>query len=210
MRLLLCLLLACSREAPRAAPELGAYLYDLSGAPDTERTAAVAGWTLSRAEWDRVVIPHYRPLYDDYLRELSVARPVLVAQLAAKHPIATRAHFAGDPTMTRSQAITRWALPTLAPARLADLAGRPPAPLEAVFVDVGGRWRVLVGIGAIVRRRVAALDDACARTLDHLEPGGGRCIEAAWAAADAALHADRARFAHACGLAANLCGKRSP
>ena len=200
----------CRDAEPRVAPELGDYLFKLSGRDEPTRATAVGAWRMSGDEWDRVVVEPYRAVYDDYVKEFEAARPTFVTQLAQPHSIVTRAHFAADPTATRSQAITRWALPTLAAARLAELAGRPPAPIDAVFVDVGGQWRAIVGLGAIVRRRVAALDVACATAIDNIEPGGGRCIEAAWAVAHAALREDRPRFAHACGLAANLCGKPSP
>lgn len=208
-------LIACSREParpPNVAPELAVYLNDLSGRDEPARAAAVATWTLSRDEWNRIVVEPYRAVYDDYLRELDAARPALVAQLAHKHAMQTRAHFAGDPLMTRSQAITRWALPTLAPARIAELAGRPPAPpnpIDAVFVDVGGQWRAIVGLDVIVKRRAAD----CASVFDRFDPKGGTCIEAAWGVAEAALRIDhdpsgpsaRTRFTHACSIATNAC-----
>ncbi|HET9485046.1 MAG TPA: hypothetical protein VFO79_13890 [Xanthomonadales bacterium] len=204
------LLVACGEPKPAVAPDLADYLYKLSGRDEATRVAAVTSWTLSRAEWERVVVDSYRPLYDDYVAASTQARETFVAQLAKSRSIVSRAHFAGDPVATHAQAITRWALPTLAPTRVAELGGRPPVPIDAVFVDVDGTWRAIVGMDAIVRRRIAAIDPACAIALDHIEPAGGPCIEAAWAVADAALREDRARFAHGCGLATNLCGKRSP
>lgn len=199
-------LVACSKPAA-PAPELAQYLYELTG---TDASRAVAGWQLSREEWNATVVEPYRGIYDDYARAFAAARGPLVAQLAHEHSTLTRAHFAGDMTSTHGQAMTRWALPTLAPSRVAELAGRPPEPIDAVFVDIGGRWKAIVGIDRIVRARVAALDAACADAIDRITPAGGRCIETAWAVADAALREDRARFAHACGLAANLCGKPAP
>lgn len=199
------ILAACSKPAPHAAPELAQYLNDLSG---TDARATIATWKLTRAEWDRVTVEPYRGLYEEYARAFDADK--LAAQLARKHSVLARAHFAGDTTATHGQAMTRWALPTLAPSRVAELAGRPPEPIDAVFVDVGGRWKAIVGIDAIVRRHVAALDPACAEALTRIDPAGGRCIETAWAVADAALREDRARFTHACGLAANLCGKPAP
>nr|MDQ3366722.1 hypothetical protein [Myxococcota bacterium] len=92
----------------------------------------------------------------------------------------------------------------------AELAGRPPVSIDAVFVAVAGRWRAIVGIGAIVRARIAARDPACAATLDVVDPAGGRCIEAAWAVSDAVLRDRSAAFVHACQLATNLCAKPSP
>jgi len=206
--LILAALLGCGKAAPAQAPELAEYLYATSGSADVTRV--VAGWRLTREEWQRVVTEPYRPLWDDYVAAFDTAEPVLAAQLAARHPILARAHFANDPLMTHDQAITRWALPTLAPARIAERAGRRPEPLDAVFVAVGGKWRAIVGVGAIVRRRVASLDPACARVIDAIDVAGGRCTEAAWGIADAALREDRARFAHACGLATSLCGKPAP
>ncbi len=202
-------LLACSSKHA-ASPDLAAYLYDLAGKPEATRAAEVATWTLDREAWNHVVVEAYRPLYDEYVAELDAARPTFVALLATKRAMQSRAHFAGDPKMTWSEAITRWALPTLAKARIAEVAGQPPTPFDAVFVDVDGRWRAIAGVGPIVRRHVAALDANCAQLLDRIEVGGGPCIEAAWAVADAALRVQRERFAHACGIAANVCGKRSP
>ncbi|MBA3820261.1 MAG: hypothetical protein H0X17_15320, partial [Deltaproteobacteria bacterium] len=96
------------------------------------------------------------------------------------------------------------------PARIAELAGRPPVPIDAVFVAVDGRWHAVVGIAALLRTRIAALDPACAPILDHIDPAGGRCIEAAWAVSDAVLREHAAAFVHACRLATNLCAKPSP
>lgn len=201
--LALILLLGCTRSS-EPAPELADYLYKQSGNP------SIDSWRLSHDEWNRTVVEPYRALYGEYVRAFDLARPTLLAQLANKHPIVTRAHVAGDPVATREQAITRWALPTLAATRVAELAGAPAVAIDAVFVDAGGQWRAIVGVGAIVRARVAAVDPTCATALDAIEPAGGRCIEATWAVADAALREDRPRFAHACGLAANLCGKPAP
>ena len=101
-------------------------------------------------------------------------------------------------------------MPTLAPTKVAQLAGTPPIAIDAVFVDVGGHWRAIVGLGAIVHAHVAQRDPACAAALAYIEPAGGPCIEAAWGIADAALRDDPARFARACRHATTLCDKRSP
>ena len=199
------LLVACGESKPAVAPDLADYLYKLSGTDEAARASAVASWTLSRDEWEHTVVEPYRPLYDDYVAAFGATRSTFVTQLAQSRSIVARAHFAGDPAATHSQAITRWALPTLAPTRIAELGGRPPVAIDAVFVDVGGKWRAIVGLGAIVRRRVAAIDEACATALDRIEPAGGTCIEAAWAVADAALRGDRARFAHVCTIALSAC-----
>jgi hypothetical protein len=200
-------LVACSKPAPKA-PELAQYLNDLSGSD--ARWSAVLGWKLTRAEWNATVVEPYRAVYDEYAQWFEEYRDMLVSQLVTKHSMLARGHFAGDTTATHAQAMTRWALPTLAPSRVAELAGRPPQPIDAVFVEIGGRWKVIVGIDRIVERHVAILDETCADAITRIDPAGGRCIETAWAVADAALREDRARFAHACGLAANLCGKPPP
>ncbi|MBA3393758.1 MAG: hypothetical protein H0T89_14010 [Deltaproteobacteria bacterium] len=201
--------LGCGREPAPAAPPLAGYLEGLAGASLETRTRAVQTWKLDRASWDAIVIAPYRPLHPEYERHFDMAVPILVERLATRQPIATRAHFAGDPRGTRGQAITRWALPTLAKAEVAELAGPPPVPLDAVFVAVSSQgarsWRALVGLDAIVRDEIAGLAPACGRVLDAIEPAGGRCIEAAWAVADAALQSDLPRFAQACRLAGGLC-----
>jgi hypothetical protein len=195
-------LVACSSQpAPKPAPELADHLYALSGTAEPARAAAVASWALSRDEWNRITVEPYHAVYDDYVRALDAMRPALVALLADKHPVQTRAHFAGDPLMSRGQAITRWALPTLAPARIAELTGTPPVAIDAVFVDVGGRWRAIVGLDEIVKRRAAD----CAAVFDRIDPKGGTCIEAAWSVADAALRDQRQKLTRACSIATNAC-----
>jgi hypothetical protein len=198
----LALIAACAaKPAPKKAPELADFLLALSGSDEPKRAAAIAKWTLSRDEWNRIVVEPYKIVYDDYVRELDAMRPALVKLLAEKHPVETRAHFAGDPLMSRGQAITRWALPTLAPARIAELSGRPTTAIDAVFVDVGGQWRAIVGMDKIIKQRAAD----CASVFDRIDPKGGTCIEAAWSVADAALRDQRPRFMHACSIATNAC-----
>lgn len=118
----------------------------------------------------------------------------------------TRAHFAGDPKLTFDQAIARWALPTLYPSQVAEVAG---APLDAVFVRDGERWRALVGLGRVVRARVAALDASCATVFDVATPSK-LCADSRWPIAEAALRTDRERLLRACQLAAGVCGKPTP
>ena len=149
---------------------------------------------LAREEWERVVVEPYRALHADYAAAFSISP----AQLAAAASRSMRAHFAGDPQQTSDQAVTRWALPTLARAWVVD-------GVDAVFVEERGGWRAIVGLAAIVRARIAARDAACASAFDRIDPAGGRCIETAWVVADAALRDDGARFAHACSLAATAC-----
>ena len=199
------LIVGCGGRAEHEAPELAEYLYARSGDP-----SVVEEWRLTRAEWDRVVVQPYGKLYDHYVHAFAGAAKTLRAQFATKHPIVTRAHVAGDPVATRDQAITRWALPTLAPTRVAELAGNPATAIDAVFVEVGGHWKAIVGLAPIVRAQIFALDPTCAPAIDQLDPKGGPCIEAAWAVADAALREDRLRLSHLCGLARDLCGKPAP
>src|SRR5512138_1963472 len=86
-------LIACgSREQPA---DLAEYL---RSDPD------VASWRLDREAWQRVVVPSYAPLYDDYVRALDAGTPRWAAQLAKQRTIAVRAHYAGDPALTRDQA----------------------------------------------------------------------------------------------------------
>lgn len=198
------LVAACGSE-PAQAPELAKYLYEQSGQP-----AVVDAWLMTRAQWNRVVVDPYQRVYDDYVKAFAAQAPKLRAQLAAKHPIVTRAHVAGDPVSTHDQAMTRWALPTLAPTRVAQLAGNPATNLDAVFVDVGGQWKAIVGLGTIIRAYVAEHDMVCAVAIARLDPAGGRCIEIAYEVADAALRDDRARLSHVCGLATTVCGKPAP
>lgn len=203
-----CALGACGRDdrAPAKPRELADELYALAGTPEATRVATVRAWRLDRAAWDAVVVAPYRELYADYARAFDAAVPALVTQLATKRPILARAHFAEDPRLTRAQAITRWALPTLASARVVELGGAPPVAIDAVFVEAGGRWRAIVGLDAIVHARIAAHDPACADVLTRIEHRGP-CIEAVWAVADAALRGDRARVPRTCTRALGLCAK---
>ena len=132
--------------------------------------------------------------------------PELVAQLAAPAEVTARRHFAGDPRLTRAQARMRWAVPVQFPSAVAELAGRP---LDTVFLHDGGHWRALVGLDELLLARARALDPACAERLALAGPTS-RCTEVGWLVADAALRADRPRFAHACQLATTLCGTPDP
>ena len=95
---------------------------------------------------------------------------------------------------------TRWALPVQAPADVVDLDG---APIDAVFVRVGDRYKAIVGVDQIVVDRARGLGERCAPYLETL--GSKACQEVGWEIADAALRADRNRFVHACSLAAAQC-----
>ncbi len=165
----------------------------------------VAELKLARDEWRTVVVDPYRDAYDDYVRAFDAAAPAIAAQLEAsmakkKSMIITRQHYAGDPELTRGQARTRWALPVQAPADVVDLDG---APIDAVFVRVGDRYRAIVGVDQIAIDRARGIDESCAGFLETL--GSKTCQEVGWEIADAALRADRNRFVHACSLAAVHC-----
>lgn len=200
---------AC-RPAPRpatgSAEDLAAYLRGIAGADEAARQDAVAGWVMSEAAWDATVVPPYRPLYAAYVAAFDRARPALVARLAARGPITTRRHFAGDPRLTRAQGRLRWALPVEYPSLVAELGG---SPIDTVFVFDRGRWRALAGLDDVLLARVRARDAACGAALAKAGPTG-HCTEAAWEVADAALRNDVTRFAHACSLAAALCANEAP
>ena len=204
-RIALILLIAACRESPPPRATLTAYLETLALADEATRAKAVASWQLDRATWERTVVPTYAGLYDEYARAFEAAIPALVAQLANRRAVMTRPHFAGDPKLTLGQARTRWALPVQYPSKVADVDG---SALDAVFLDDGARWRAISGIDGVLRARAAALDPACAAHLDVLpSPTSRQCSDIGWVIADAALHLDRARFDHACSLAATLCAR---
>lgn len=205
-------IVACSAPSAPPAPPPGspealvAYLEAVVGADQATRQREVSGWQLDAAGWDRTVIALYRPLHADYQRAFAAALPGLVARLAGPGPVTARRHYAGDPRLTRSQARDRWAVPPLFPSLVAEAGG---APIEAVFVPDGGRWRALVGLDAVVLARVAALDPGCAALLALAGPTG-RCSDVGAAIATAALRTDRDQLAHVCRLAETLCGKGLP
>lgn len=189
---------ACRDAAPPAG--LDGYLGALAGADEASRTAAVAGWKLDAAGWARVTTDPYRAVYADYARAFDAAAPALVTRLAHGGAVHVRPHFAGDPKLTVGQARARWAQPVQAPSEVADL---DDGPLDAVFVRDEGSWRIIVGIDVIVRARAARWDPDCGALLG--QQIAGRCADAAWVIAEAALREDRGRFDHACTLARSLC-----
>jgi len=194
--LVLVLALAACHDAPKAPATLADHLA-------TATAADVAAWRFTQAEWDALVVEPYKgpAIYADYARAFDAQVGELTAQLAAPGPVATRAHYAGDPRLTLGQSEARWALPVQFGSQVATKGDHP---IDAVFVRVGDHWRALTGIDRVVRDRVAALDPACARLLAKAGPSG-RCTDVAWVIADAGLRGDRPRFGHACQLAANLC-----
>jgi hypothetical protein len=153
---------------------------------------------LDRSAWQRTVVEAYAPLYDEYARAFDAAAPGLAAQLASHGAIATRRHYANDPTLTCDEVVIRWALPTLYPSEVATVDGKQ---LDAVFVRVDERWYPIVGMRDAIRSRVTE----CPELFDRCTPLKA-CREASWAVADAALHADRERGKRSCDLARTLCG----
>jgi hypothetical protein len=140
------------------------------------------------------------------VREFDAIAPALQTQLGrSRGAIEIRDHFADDPKLTRGQARTRWALPVMAKASVVMIAD---APVDAVFIEDGGRWRAIVGLDRVVTAHVERLDPACAARIDGAS--SLRCRNVAWQVADAALRNERERFAHACSLAVTLCGTPSP
>ncbi|CAN5783121.1 hypothetical protein BH11MYX2_BH11MYX2_24800 [soil metagenome] len=169
----------------------------------------VTQWKLTPAEWSHTVVPMFAPLYDDYARAFDAAAPALAAQIAQVSlgaPLLVRPHFAGDPMNTVGQQRTRWALPTLAPARVITVGG---TAVDAVFVRTEEGWGAIVGIDAILVAKARAMNCACTPVLATI--GAKRCEEVAFLVAEAALLGDRGRLAHACSLAASACVvNRSP
>jgi hypothetical protein len=209
--MIVALAIAACHAAPPAPPPgspeaLAAYLQAVVGADQATRQREAAGWPLDAALWDRTVIPLYRPLHADYARAFAAELPALVARLAGGGTVTARRHYAGDPRLTPSQGRDRWAVPPLFPSLVAEAGG---VPIEAVFVPDGERWRALVGLDAVVRARVAAIDPGCAARLALAGPTG-RCTEVGAAIATAALRTDRDQLAHVCRLAETLCGKEAP
>jgi len=201
----LVLFAACREPAPPPPPprlSLVDYLGTLAGTDEETRTREVASWQLDRATWDRTVVATYRDLHADYARAFAAAAPALVARIATRGAITTRPHHAGDPRLTLGQARARWALPVQYPSEVAELDG---VALDVVFVGDGERWRALAGLDVVIRARAAAIDPACAAHLEIARPG--ECNDVGWVIAEAAILRDTKRFAHACGLASNLCAR---
>lgn len=204
----LVVLAACGTPAPQAdgTPDgLAAYLQSLAAGDAETRSAAIAGWRLDRAGWERTVTPLFRPLYDDYVTAFAMESPALRARLTGQ--ISARKHFAGDPRLTGAEARARWSLPVLSPSLVADAGDQA---IDAVFVVDHGQWRALIGIDRALRGRVARHDPVCAEVLALAGPPG-RCSDAGAAVAGAALRTEGAQeLGHACRLAEAACGKALP
>jgi hypothetical protein len=200
---------ACHREpalVPGSAEQLAKYLEGVAGADEATRRRAVDSWKLDEPTFRRTVVDPYQALWGDYVVAFERAAPQLVAQLAARGPIAVRRHYAGDPKLSLSQARNRWAVRVQYPSMVAEIGG---APIDTVFAYEGGAWHVLAGLDDVMLAHVRDRDDACARRLETAGPTG-RCTEVGWMIADAALRNQPERFTHACALAVTLCGNGSP
>ena len=203
-------LAACHDVPPLPAPgspdDLAVYLRTVVGGDELTRKREVGSWIVDEATWDKDIVEPYRALHADYVRTFDAGAAALVTRLAAPAEVTARRHFAGDPRLTRAQGRLRWAVPVQYPSAVAELAGQP---LDTVFLYAGGHWRALVGLDDLMVARVRALDPACADRMQQAGPKN-RCTEVSWNVADAALRADAPRFAHACQLAATLCGNPAP
>lgn len=191
-------LAACGQKSA-TDDSLQAYLTSLAGADEATRAAAVASWKLSPSGWERVTTDPYRGEYAYYRNYFEEHASKLVAQLASG-PIVTRAHFAGDPALTRGQARARWAQPVQAPSEIATTHG---IAIDAVFVRDDGGWRAIVGVDQLIFERIGAHDVSCAKRALPIRTGP--CGNAAWVVAEAAVRKDVTRLQHACAQLANLC-----
>ncbi|MDB4954463.1 MAG: hypothetical protein JWO36_2032 [Myxococcales bacterium] len=192
--------------AQGTADDLAVYLRGVARLDTAAREREVSTWIADEATWRRAIVEPYRALWPDYMRSFDARVPALVARLGTAGAITTRRHYAGDARGTLAQGRLRWAEPVQAPSYVAELAG---APIDTVFIFDGAHWRVLAGLDEIVLAHVKSLDRACGGLVE-LAGALGPCTEVGWVIADAALRADDVRFAHACKLAATLCGNRSP
>jgi len=199
---------ACHRASPPAGtPEhLAAYLSTVAGADPQTRDHEVASWILDDATWRATVVPSYGKLWAGYSQNYGAASAPIFNQLKTRGTITARRHYAGDPRLTPAEARLRWALPVQYPSMVADLNG---APIDAVFVYDGARWRALLGVDALVLDEIRSRDPACAELVARAG-ADNECTAAAWAITDSALRDDTAGFTHGCALATTLCANRSP
>ncbi|MEO6771893.1 MAG: hypothetical protein ABI467_02595 [Kofleriaceae bacterium] len=201
---------ACHDAPPPAKTgtpdELAAYLDTVAGADEATRKREVASWIVDETTWSRDIVAPYRALYNEYVAGFDAQVPAMVAELAPLGAVTARRHYAGDRRLVPAQIRARWAVPVEFPSMVAELAGKP---IATVFIFDGARWRALLGLDQIVMAHVAALDPACANKLALAGPPG-RCTEVGWLVVDSALRQQRERFAHACELAATLCGNPVP
>ncbi len=196
LKLALVLLVVGCRGEPAQSSSLSSYLERVAALDPDARAIETAGWRLDRATWNRIVVPPFDALYDDYAQ--SFQPPGWVGS------ISTRPHYAGDPELTDNQARARWLLPTLFPAQVATADRRP---IDAVFVRDREHWYALVGIDRAIRKRIDRRDPSCGAAIDT---GTSKtCRDAAWAVAEATLRTDDLRFVHACAIATTACAKPS-
>ena len=140
---------------------------------------------LDRAEFEQLIVEPFRSLWPAYADRYRPTDP----------PTSPRRHFAGDPTLTQSQARLRWTLPVMYPSYVDD---------RDVFVKTSTGWHSLAGLDEAMLDRLRALDPACAKYVEAITPAGP-CIQVAWQVADAGLRGNTDRFKHACQLAATQC-----
>lgn len=202
MRVVACLLLvaACNKPATDD-PDLATYLTRVSRLDAAARAEVVAGWRLTRAEFEKLVVVPFQSQWFQYATHFDELAPALAAQLDHPGTITARKHVAGDRALTPSQGRLRWVVPIQYPSMVAGLAG---APIDTVFVRVAGHWRSLSGLDEEVLSRARSLDPTCGDRLATAGPPT-KCTEIAWVVADAAMRGQTDRFAHACKLAAASC-----
>lgn len=203
MRALACLVLvaACHGNATTDDPDLATYLSRVAKLDEAARQREVAGWRLTRPEFEQLVVVPYQSLWFQYATHFDELAPALAARLAHPGAVTARKHVANDRGLTRSQGRLRWTVPLQYPSMVAALDG---APIDTVFVRLDGHWRSLSGIDEELLARARALDPTCG---DRLASAGtpSQCTEVAWMIADAALRRQDDRFAHACKLASATC-----
>jgi hypothetical protein len=206
----LVLALAACHATPAPVPgtpeDLAAYLRTVAGTDVVTRTREVRSWIVDAATWHRDIVEPFLGLHDEYVQQFDAESVLLVARLAPLSAVTARRHFAGDPRLTPAQARLRWVVPVQFPSAVAELGG---TPIDTVFIFDGGHWRALLGLDDVVQEHVQALDPGCAVEFERAGPSG-RCTEVGWLVADAALRNQPERFAHACQLAATLCGNPTP
>jgi len=204
--------LACNAPPPAPGPKpgspehLAAYLSTIAGTDEATRERAVASWLVPEATWNRTLVIPWRSLYAEYAAGFAARVPAVAAQLAALDPVTARRHYAGDRRLTLGEARLRWALPVQYPSDVAEVGG---APIDAVFLFDGERWRALLGVDELVLAHLRALAPACADKLALAGPLG-RCSEVGYLVAAAALHGGGAELDRACRMAATLCGTPAP
>ncbi|MEZ4366044.1 MAG: hypothetical protein R2939_07125 [Kofleriaceae bacterium] len=212
--------IGCGRGAPAPAgdpPDLAGLAARLeadaariTGAidPSAAARAVVAGWRLPATAWSTTVIPEAATWWPAYAAAFDAGAPALAARVEAWAQEGTagelRAHYAGDPDLTRAQSRLR-ALVPLGRTSAVVVPGDGDVVLGCVFVHDGHAWRTLTGLDEAITDAVAQAAPACAA---HLARAGrlDRCGELGWEITRAALAADGPALARACAQAAPHCG----